>query len=303
MTETRALIATYGPGDRRIHEGRHRPMTVRRFTKKYLVGVIAILVSFFVFLVPFIFILLQAAKDPKDAGALAFTLPVHWQLWQNFVAVIQTNNYELLAAFINSFVLTVVSVAIMVVFAAMVGYVLHRRQSRMNPYVNFFVLAGLIVPPAVVPTIWVLQGFGLFDTLPGMILIEATLGLPFAILLFRAFVATIPRELDEAAIIDGAGPMRLFFQVILPLLRPVVVTVVVVQAVAVFNDFTGPLYFLPSSSNPTVQLTLYNFQSLSVSQDNLLFMNILLITIPPLVMYIFFNRQIVAGLTSGAVKG
>jgi raffinose/stachyose/melibiose transport system permease protein len=77
----------------------------------------------------------------------------------------------------------------------------------------------------------------------------------------------------------------------------------VVQAVAVFNDFTGPLYFLPGSQNVTVQLTLYNFQSQMLSQWNLLFTNILLITIPPLVMYIFFNRQIVAGMTSGAVKG
>jgi len=88
-----------------------------------------------------------------------------------------------------------------------------------------------------------------------------------------------------------------------PLLRPVMVTVVVVQAVNVFNDFTGPLYFLPGDDNATVQLTLYNFQSQTMSQWNLLFMDILLITIPPLVMYIFFNRQIVAGMTSGAVKG
>ena len=164
-------------------------------------------------------------------------------------------------------------------------------------------LAGLIVPPAVVPTIWVLQRMGLFKTMPGLILIEATFGLSFCILLFRAFVATIPRELDEAAIIDGAGPLRLFFSVILPLLRPVIITVVVVQAVAVFNDFTNPLYFLPGDENATVQLTLYNFQSQMVSQFNLLFMDILLITVPPLVMYIFFNRQIVAGMTSGAVKG
>jgi raffinose/stachyose/melibiose transport system permease protein len=139
--------------------------------------------------------------------------------------------------------------------------------------------------------------------MPGLILIEATFGLSFCILLFRAFVATIPRELDEAAIIDGAGPLRLFFSVVLPLLRPVIITVVVVQAVAVFNDFTNPLYFLPGDENATVQLTLYNFQSQMVSQFNLLFMDILLITIPPLVMYIFFNRQIVAGMTSGAVKG
>ncbi|NNC12781.1 carbohydrate ABC transporter permease [Planctomonas sp. JC2975] len=278
-------------------------MTFRRFARKYLVGIIAILVSVVVFLVPFIFVVLQAAKDPKEAGLMGFTLPSTWQVGQNFFEVIQTNNYQLLAAFINSFILTIVSVVIMVVFSAMVGYLLQRKRSKLNHVANFFVLAGLIVPPAVVPTIWVLQGLGIFDTLPGMILIEATLGLSFSILLFRAFVATIPRELDEAAVIDGAGPMRLFFRVILPLLRPVVITVVVVQAVAVFNDFTGPLYFLPSSDNPTVQLTLYNYQSQSVSQYNLLFMSILLITIPPLIMYIFFNRQIVAGMTSGAVKG
>lgn len=101
---------------------------------------------------------------------------------------------------------------------------------------------------------------------------------------------------------DGAGPLRLFFSVILPLLRPVVITIIVVQAVAIFNDFTGPLYFLPGNENVTVQLTLFNFQSQTLNQWNLLFTNILLITVPPLVMYIFFNRQIVAGMTSGAVR-
>ena len=195
------------------------------------------------------------------------------------------------------------SVTIMVVFAAMVGYVLQRRVSRWNSVVNFLVLAGLIVPPAVVPTVWVLQSIGLFKTMPGMILVEATFGLSFCILLFRAFMGTIPRELDEAAIIDGAGPLRLFFGVVLPLLRPVMVTVIVVQTVAVFNDFAGPLYFLPGDQGVTVQLTLYYFQSATLNQWNLLFGNILLITIPPLLMYIFASRQIVAGMTTGAVKG
>ena len=136
-----------------------------------------------------------------------------------------------------------------------------------------------------------------------MILVNVTFGLSFCILLFRAFVASIPRELDEAAVMDGAGPLRLFFQVVLPLLRPVMITVIVVQAVCVFNDFTGPLYFLPGNENVTVQLTLFNFMGQVQNQWNLLFTNILLITIPPLVMYVFFNRQIVAGMTSGAVKG
>jgi raffinose/stachyose/melibiose transport system permease protein len=275
----------------------------REHAQRWIVGSIAIVVSVVVFLIPFVFIILQAVKDPSEASALAFTLPKEWRFWDNLVAVLQTNDNQIITAFVNSAILTVSSVIIMVVLAAMVGYVLQRKVSKLNPWVNFLVLAGLIVPPAVVPTIWVLQGLGLFKTLPGLILIEVTFGLSFSILLFRAFVATIPRELDEAAVLDGTGPIRLFFQVILPLLRPVVVTVVVVQAVLVFNDFTNPLYFLPGGENATVQLTLYNFQSQSLNQYNLLFMDILLITIPPLVMYIFFNRQIVAGLTSGAVKG
>ncbi|MFI8526232.1 carbohydrate ABC transporter permease [Promicromonospora sukumoe] len=266
-------------------------------------GIVAIAVSVVVFLVPFAFIFLTASKDASSASRLEFTWPTQWAFTENLTEVLTTRDGIVVRAFLNSTVLTVVSVAVMVVLAAMVGYLLQRRKSRLNPVVNFFVLAGLIVPPAVVPTIWVLQQTGLFKTMPGLILIEATFGLSFCVLLFRAFVATIPRELDEAAIIDGAGPLRLFFAVILPLLRPVIITIVVVQAVNVFNDFTNPLYFLPGDENATVQLTLYNFQSQMVSQFNLLFMDILLITVPPLVMYIFFNRQIVAGMTSGAVKG
>ncbi len=266
-------------------------------------GIVAIAVSVVVFLVPFAFIFLTASKDASSASRLEFTWPTQWAFTENLTEVLTTRDGIVVRAFLNSTVLTVVSVAVMVVLAAMVGYLLQRRKSRLNPVVNFFVLAGLIVPPAVVPTIWVLQQTGLFKTMPGLILVEATFGLSFCVLLFRAFVATIPRELDEAAIIDGAGPLRLFFAVILPLLRPVIITIVVVQAVNVFNDFTNPLYFLPGDENATVQLTLYNFQSQMVSQFNLLFMDILLITVPPLVMYIFFNRQIVAGMTSGAVKG
>jgi len=278
-------------------------MTFRRWTRKYLLGIIAIIVSVVVFLVPFAFVLLQAAKNPKEAGLVNFAWPTDWQLWQNFVEVLQKNDYQVLWAFLNSTVLTILSCTIMVVLAAMVGYVLQRKRTWLNPIINFLVLAALIVPPAVVPTIWVLQGVGLFKTLPGMILIESTFGLAFCVLLFRAFVATIPKELDEAAVIDGAGPIRLFFGVVLPLLKPVIVTVIVVQAVFVFNDFQGPLYFLPGSDIPTVQLGLYNYQSQTLSQFNLLFMYILLTTIPMLIMYIIFNRQIVAGMTSGAIKG
>jgi raffinose/stachyose/melibiose transport system permease protein len=275
----------------------HRP------ARKWALSVVAILASIVVFIIPFVFMLLTAVKDRQQAADLDFSWPHQFQFVQNFVDVVKARDYMLVIAFINSTILTVVSVAGMVVLAAMAGFVLQRRASKWNGFINFLVLSGLIIPPAVVPTIWVLQKLGLFRTMPGLILIEIAFGLSFCILLFRAFVSTIPRELDEAAIIDGAGPLRLFFGVIFPLLRSVIITVVVVQSVNVFNDFVNPLYFLPGDKNATVQLTLYNFSSQFSTQYNLLFMDILLITIPPLIMFLFFNRQIVAGMTSGAIKG
>ena len=266
-------------------------------------GSVAILVTVVVFVVPFAFIVFTAGKTQAEAAALEFTWPTEWVLWDNIVTVLQNRDFLLVRAFVNSTILTVSAVAIMVVLGAMVGYVLQRRKSRWNPVVNAFVLAGLIIPPAVVPTIWVLQGIELFKTIPGLIAVHVAFGLSFCILLFRAFVATIPRELDEAAIIDGAGSIKLFFRVVFPLLRSVIVTVIVVQSVAVFNDFAYALYFLPGDENATVQLTTFNYISQAVTSDNLLFANVLIITIPPLIMYVFFQRQIVAGMTSGAVKG
>ena len=279
-------------------------MTARRPSSgRPLLSAVAILLSLVVFVVPFAFIVLTALKSRQEASLLDFSWPTQLHVVQNFLAVVRARDYMLIIAFINSTILTVSSVAILVVLAAMVAFVLQRRRTRWTGTINFLVLSGLIIPPAVVPTIWVLQKLGLFRTMPGLILVEVAFGLSFCVLLFRAFIATIPRELDEAAIIDGAGPVRLFFRVVLPLLRSVIITVVVVQSVTIFNDFVNPLYFLPGDQNATVQLTLYNFSSSYSTQYNLLFMDILLITIPPLIMFLFFNKRIVAGMTAGAIKG
>lgn len=271
--------------------------------RRYGLSALAIVASAVVFLVPFVFIILQAFKDKGQANQLDFSWPAGNFLWSNLVEVVTTRNWMLVTAFTNSMILTVASVTLLVIFSAMVGFVLQRRKTRFNGLIEFLILAGLMIPPAIVPTIWLLQGIGLFGKLHGLILIEVAYSLPFSILLYRAFIATIPRELDEAAIIDGARPFDVFFRVILPLLWPVTVTNIVVQSVAIFNDFTNPLYYLPGNANATVQLTLYNFQSQFTTSYNLLFTNILLITIPPLIVFLFFNRQIVAGMTAGAVKG
>lgn len=271
--------------------------------RQIITGAFALAVAFVIFVIPFLFVAVNAMKTAQDASQLDFSLPERWVFWENLVATVQARDYALLLAYWNSTIITVGAITLLVIFGAMVGYVVQRRPSPVTRAVYFVALSGLMIPPAVVPTIWLLQGINLFKTLNGMILIQVAYGMGFTVLLYRSFIGTIPRELDEAALIDGAKPWQVFFKVVLPLLKPVTLTIIVVQSITIFNDFTHPLYYLPGRENITVQLTLYSFQSKFTTQINLLFMNILLITIPPLIVFIFFNRQIVAGMTSGAVKG
>jgi len=272
-------------------------------TRGVVIGIVAIVGTVIFFLVPFAFTFLIASQTVTQANSLQFAWPQPFVLLDNLRQVIQARDYLMVIAFINSIILTVVSVAVLVILSAMVAYIWQRRGGRLGSVVNILVLAGLIVPPAVVPTIWVLQKVGLFKTMPGLIFVEIAYGLPFCILLFRAFMSSVPRELDEAAVVDGAGPVQIFFRVIFPVLRSVIMTVIILQSVFIYNDFQNPLYFLPGTQNATVQLTLFNFKSQFTTQYNLLFANILLVTIPALIMFIFFNRKIVEGMAAGSVKG
>jgi raffinose/stachyose/melibiose transport system permease protein len=276
---------------------------MRNNTRAVVIGVSAIVLTAIFFIVPFVFIFLIASKDVTESAALEFSWPQNFVLLDNIRQALAARDYLMVIAFINSVILTVCSVAVLVILSAMVAYVWQRRASRLNSAISLLVLAGLIVPPAIVPTIWVLQSLGLFKTMAGLILIEIAYGLPFCVLLFRAFITTVPRELDEAAVVDGAGPVQIFFRVIFPVLRSVIMTVIILQVVRVYNDFEHPLYFLPGAQNATVQVTLLNFQSQFLTRYDLLFATILLVAIPPLIMFIFFNRKIVEGMAAGSVKG
>lgn len=278
-------------------------MKARKLVGRVVVNGATLIVVGIVFIVPFVFILLTAAKTRQEAALLEFSLPAEFRLFENMREVMAYGNNRMLRALWNSTLLTVGSVTLIVVFSALVAFVMQRRGDRLASVVATVMLAGLIIPPAVVPTIFLLQWLGLYKTLVGLILIDVAYSMPFAILIFRAFMASIPRELDEAAIIDGASPMRVFFLIILPLLRPAIVTVVVTSSVTIFNDFVGPLYFLPGAENVTAPLTLYSFISQFSSQWNLLFANVIVITILPLIVFIFFQRQLVSGMMGGAIKG
>ncbi len=278
-------------------------MKIRHFIASLWVDVASLIVIGIIFIVPFIFILLTAAKSRPEAALFQFSWPSEFQLFENLREVMTFGDNRMSLALWNSTILTIGSVTLIVLLSALVAYVMQRRQDRMASVVSSVMLAGLIIPPSVVPTIFVLQKIGLYKTLVGLIMVEVAFTMPFATLIFRSFMASIPSEIDEAAIMDGASPLRVFFSVILPLLRPAIITVIVTSSVAIYNDFTGPLYFLPGAQNVTAQLTLYSFISQFSSQWNLLFADVVIITIPPLIMFMFFQRQIVSGMTAGAIKG
>jgi len=278
-------------------------MKTWKFIKNIWMDAVTLVIVGIVFVVPFVFIFLTAAKTRAEAALFKFSWPGKFQLIENIRDVMAFGDYRMFRALWNSTLLTLGSVTLIVLLSALVAFVMQRRSDRMASVVSSIMLAGLIIPPAVVPTIFLLQWLGIYKTLFGLIMVEVAYTMPFAILIFRAFMGSIPSEIDEAAIMDGAPPLRVFFSIILPLLRPAIVTVIVTSAVGIYNDFTGPLYFLPGTENVTAQLTLFSFMSQFSSQWNLLFADVVVITILPLIMFMFFQRQIVSGMTAGAIKG
>ena len=182
-------------------------MSVKKFIKTVWVDVLAFLVIGIVFVVPFVFILLTASKTRQEAALFRFSMPSEWRLWQNIVDVMTWGNSRMWLALWNSTVLTVGSVTLIVILAALVAYVMQRRADRVANIVSSIMLAGLILPPSVVPTIFLLQWLGVYKTLFGMIMIEVAVTLSFATLIFRAFMASIPkdRQPEEVTLDEAVG--------------------------------------------------------------------------------------------------
>lgn len=252
--------------------------------------------------IPFYFILVNSFKDRKGANQLTISLPEIFH-FENYLEVIQNNNYQLILAFKNSILITLGTVIVLILTGSMAGYVLQRRKDRITGFLSKLVLLGLMIPTAILPTVWVLQKIGIYKTMFSMIMLEAALNISFTIMLYQNFMETIPVELEEAGFIDGASTVKMFRRIIFPLLKPVSATVIIINAVSVFNDFTTPLYFFPGKQNATVQQTLYNYIGQFASSYHLLFADVIVIVIPMLILFLFFNQRIVEGMTAGSVKG
>lgn len=279
---------------------------MRKKTKRISPVIFADVASMFfallIFGVPFYFMLINSLKSRHEAALRNLRFPEVF-LFENYIQVIQTNNFMIVRGFLNSLIITAGSIALLLIVCSMGGYVLQRIKGKFMNGISLLLLTGLMLPPAVLPTIWVLNILGIFPTIFGMIMIQVALNIPFCTMLFRGYTATIPREMEEAAYMDGCNSIVMYIRIIFPLLKPVTATVTVLSSVTIFNDFIHPLYFLPGARNPTVQLTLYNFMGRFGNDLHLLFACAILITIPPLILFIFLNKKIVSGITAGAVKG
>lgn len=264
--------------------------------------VIGCLTAAVLFVIPFIFMFFNSLKDKVGANRRDLSVPEVWH-WENYIEVLKANHYQVLTAFKNSLIISFFTVLGLVIVGSMAGYVTARRSDKKMKAINAFFVLGLMLPASILPTIWVLQALHIYKTLFGLVMVEIALGLPFTIVLYQGFIGSIPVEMEESGYLDGCTRPQLFFRIIMPLLKPVTATVCIINAVGIFNDFTNPLYFLPGAENVTVQLTLYNYISMYSSNYHLLFADVLLITIPMFVMFVFFNKRIVAGMTAGSVKG
>jgi raffinose/stachyose/melibiose transport system permease protein len=271
--------------------------------KQLIIEIIAVLVSGIVFWIPFYYILINSFKNTTEASWMQIGWPGSFHIIENYKTVLASQEWMVPRAFLNSAILTVMSIALLILVSSMAGFVLQRRKSKCSGVLDFFLLAGLIVPPSIVPTYWMLNFLHVARTFWGLSLVEVALSLSFSTILYKAFFGTISREIDEAAIIDGCGRFRMFFQILLPLVKPVTSTIVVLSSISIYNDFVNPLYFLPGAENATVQLSVYYFFSQYVSDWNLVFADVVLISIPMLILFLFFNKRIVAGMTAGAIKG
>ncbi|MBI5929907.1 MAG: carbohydrate ABC transporter permease [Chloroflexi bacterium] len=260
------------------------------------------LAMFFCFLVivPVYLVIVNSLKDSAQARTMSPALPEKLHT-KNFSTVIERG--KLTQSFVNSMLYATSATIISTILAAMAAYVLSRNKTRFNRFVYFFIVLGIAMPLNFFTLTKVMQMTHLINTQLGIIILYTATQIPLSVFLIYGFVDAIPRELDEAAIVDGCGPFRLFFSVIFPLLTPAVVTAGVLNFVGIWNDFLLPLYYLNDSTKWPMTLAVYNFFGQFRQDWNLVSADILLTVAPVLVIYLLGQRFILSGLTSGAVKG
>lgn len=271
----------------------------KRITLNVLKNILAWAFSL-VMLIPLALIVVNAFKSDAEALTMTLSLPKEWD-FSNFAVVIEKG--KLGRSFLNSLLYAGCATIITVLLGAMAAYVFARRRGKKETGMYMYMVLGIVIPINYVALMKVMQVTQLNDTALGIILLYVAIQLPFTVFLLYGFVSKVPLDLDEAAVLDGCGPWRLFFNIIMPMMKSSMVTAAVLCFLNTWNEFVMPLYFLNSSEKWPMTLAVYNFFGQYSTSWNLVCADILLTCLPVIIMYLLCQKHIVGGQTAGAVKG
>jgi raffinose/stachyose/melibiose transport system permease protein len=264
--------------------------------------IVLTLITFFM-LIPFYLIVINSLKTYQEIISNVIALPTGLELG-NFVEAFYRMNYPI--AFLNTSIVTVVGVTGIVILASLAGYKVSRVNTRLSKLIFFLLIIPMMIPfqSFMLSLVRVSSILGLFESMWGLAIIYWGCGVPMAVFLYRGFVAGIPRDLDEAAQIDGCSIVQTFARVIFPILKPVHATVIIINAMWIWNDFLLPRLIIGfNTAHFTLQLQAVQFRGMYKMEWQLIMAGFLLIIIPALVMFLLLQKHIVKGMVTGAVKG
>lgn len=253
---------------------------------------------------PLIWMFYSSLKEKRAFNADIIGLPKN-PTFQNYINIIINKDYHIYESVINSFRTTIISVVFIVLFGFIVGYILARINFKGNRIVYTIFLMGMLIPihSLLVPIYVVFTKMGLGNRWFTLVIPYIAFGLPIAIFLVEGFVKGIPAALEEAAAIDGSNFSRTMFQIIMPICKPILITIAIIQTFACWNEFSFALVLIKDQRLQTVPLAMTQFTG-QFSSDYTKIMAAMLITMSPIIIFYFaFSKQIIKGMVAGAVKG
>jgi raffinose/stachyose/melibiose transport system permease protein len=253
--------------------------------------------------VPVWLLVVNSFKTEGEAALLSLGLPTDWAIVENYTAVIVQGNY--LAGLRNSLLVTLPTVIVVLIFGSLASWAFARSDRRSTQVFFYVTSLSILLPPAIIPTIFLLNSMGLDGTTWGYALMMMGTRMGLVVFLTTGFVRGLPIDLEQAAAIDGASRIRTYFSVLLPMLRSILLVGGVLIVIVVWNDFFFAQLMLKTSANATLPLTLYGFASASVSglRWNLVFAHLVMTSAPLIIMYLVAQHRILSGLTEGGLKG
>ena len=265
-----------------------------------IITVLILLMISIVYIVPILMMVLGSFKTQGEALRMDLTLPAQIQ-FENYQHVIETGG--ILRGYTNNLIITVSAVAIIIIFGSMTGIIISRRGDRKGRGLYYYFVFGLTATMQIVTTYALVLKLGLYGTYISVIFVLAAINLPFAVITFSSYVKGIPREIDEAAIMDGCNSFQLIFKVLLPIMKSITITNLIIAAIGIWNNFQVPLYLMSSSERTTIPMMIFNFYGLYSRDWNYVFAALVITVLPVVILYLCLQKHIVEGMTSGAVKG